>query len=75
MNKIYFVVLLSAVVFGAYFYGVNITKVKCSENNLIQNQKQQESVLQNKRIIHERVYKTSLSDIRRILHNEYTIAE
>lgn len=79
MNKIYLIVFVGAMICGAYFYGVNITNVKCvaqnAQNNLIQNEKHQEQFLQNQRIIHETVYKTGLADIRRILRDEYTIAE
>lgn len=66
-------------IFGAYFYGVNITNAKCDmkhmQNNLIQNEQQQKQFFQHQRIIHENVYKTGVGDIRRILRDEYTIAE
>ena len=75
MNKIYFIVLISAFVFGAYFYGLNITNAKCrekqSQNNLIEIQQ----IERNKRIIRDTVYKTGVRDIRRILRDKYTIAE
>ena len=75
MGKMYLIIAISAIVFGAYFYGVNITKAKCNveytQNNLNQIQK----IKQNKKDIHETVYKTSMGDIRRILYDKYTIAE
>ncbi len=75
MNKMYFIVLISALIFGAYFYGTNISNMKCREkqanNNLIEIQQTEK----NKRIIHDTVYKTGVRDIRRILRDKYTIAE
>ncbi|MBQ6011798.1 MAG: hypothetical protein IJL23_01630 [Alphaproteobacteria bacterium] len=75
MKKIYFIVAIGALIFGAYFYGVNITHAKCrekqSQNNLVEIQ----NIEQNKRIIHDTVYKTGMRNIRRILHDKYTIAE
>lgn len=75
MNKIYLVLLVGALVCGAYFYGANITNVKChneiAQNNLVEIQETQK----NKREIHEIVYKTGTIDIRRILCDKYTIAE
>ena len=66
---------ISALILGAYFYGVNITNAKCrekqSQNNLVEIQ----NIEQNKRIIHDTVYKTGMGDIRRILRDKYTIAE
>ena len=75
MPKIYFIVLISAIVFGAYFYGKAKCQFDVAQDNLIRNQKQQELYLKSQRIIHENVYKTGVADIRRILRDKYTIAE
>lgn len=75
MTKIYLMLLLGAVVIGAYFYGVNITNVKCREKNAINNLTEIQHMEQNKRDIHDTVYKTGVADIRRILRDKYTIAE
>jgi hypothetical protein len=60
---------------GAYFYGRNIENAKCKsqylQNNLIFNQQHQEK----QKVIHDKVYKTGVADIRRILHDKYTIAD
>ena len=60
---------------GAYFYGRTVGISKCEIHNF---QNQIETVEQNQikqRIINDTVYKTGLGDIRRILHDKYTIAE
>ena len=79
MNKLYLVILISVIVVGSYFYGSNVADAKCkmrvaqesvkiAENSRIQD-------ITNKRIINENVYKTGVGDLRRILHDKYTIAE
>jgi len=60
---------------GAYFYGVNITNAKCQIRQTEQQNKNATQIIQNQRVIHDTVYKTGLVDIRRILHDKYTIAE
>lgn len=75
MNKIYFVMIASAIILGAYFYGVNITNVKCRERQANNNISEIQHIENNKRIIHDTVYKTGVRDIRRILRDKYTIAE
>lgn len=75
MNRVYFVILMGALIMGAYFYGVNITNVKCREKNAINNLTEIQHMEQNKRDIHDTVYKTGLADIRRILRDKYTVAE
>lgn len=75
MVKLYFIVLLGTIVFGAYFYGANIAKAKCQMRFLQENNQKQELFIQDKKEIHEKVYKTGLGDIRRILCDKYTIAE
>ena len=75
MSKIYFLILISALIFGAYFYGVNITNAKCREIQANNNIAEIQQTDKNKREIHDMVYKTGLRDIRRILRDKYTIAE
>ena len=75
MNKLYLILLFCAFAYGAYVFGKTKCQLNVAQNNLVQNQKQQELFLQRKRIIHENVYKTGVADIRRILRDEYTIAE
>ena len=75
MIKVYLMILIGAFVMGAYFYGVNITNAKCREKNATNNLTEIQYLEQNKREIHDTVYKTGVADIRRILRDKYTIAE
>lgn len=75
MIKLYLTILICAIVYGAFFYGKNVGASKCE----IQKLHNQIYVIdQNKtkeRNINDMVYKTGVRDIRRILHDKYTIAE
>ena len=75
MNKIYFLLAICALILGAYFYGANIADAKCQMRQLAENTQKQNLNIKNQRIIHDTVYKTGISDVRRILHDKYTIAE
>lgn len=75
MSKIYLMVLLGALVLGAYFYGANIERAKCRIQYLQQEQQFQEKNIKNQRGIHDKVYKTGVADIRGILRDKYTIAD
>ena len=79
MNKIYLLFGFCAILYGAYFYGINITKAKCQARIATENlqtfqyfQQQNNTIKRNN---HEIVYKTGVGDIRRILRDKYTIAE
>ena len=79
MNKIYLFVAIGAMIYGAYFYGVNVTDAKChakfANDNLQNFQEIQKQITQNKKENHEIVYKTAVRDIRSILRDKYTISE
>ena len=79
MNKLYLIIGIGAVVYGAYFYGVNIAKAKCKMQVATENLQTFQDIQQKntitKRQNHEIVYKTGVGDIRRILRDKYTIAE
>lgn len=75
MTRIYFIILIGALVTGAYFYGVNIGRTKCETKYLQNNLQETQQTQQNKKVIHDTVYKTGVADIRRILFDRYTIAE
>ena len=79
MIKIYFIVAMGAIVIGAYFYGANISDAKCkmrvAQQNLENSEQNHIQYIQNKRIINDKVYKIGVTDLRRILHDKYTIAE
>ena len=75
MNKIYVVALFGALCTVFYFYGLNVGKSKCEIKNIQQQINTVQETKQKERIINEKVYKTGVGDIRRILHNEYTIKQ
>lgn len=75
MNKIYIFALFCALCAVFYFYGMNVGKSKCEIKNVQQQINQVKTNKQQERIINEKVYKTGVDDIRRILHNEYTIKQ
>lgn len=79
MNKIYLLFGFGIVICGAYFYGANVADAKCrakiAQENLEQIQHVRKQNIINKRTTHEIVYKTGMGDIRRILHDKYSIAE
>ena len=79
MNKLYFFMVIVAVVAGAYFCGANIADANCRARVARQNIENltdfQNQIIKNKRTNHEIVYKTSLCDIRRILRDKYSIVE
>ena len=75
MNKIYLIIVFSAFIMGAYFYGFNIANSKCQNKQLQNNIFEIQQIQQNKKEIHDTVYKTGVVDIRRILRDKYTIAE
>ena len=75
MTKLYLIMLICIIFFGAFFYGKNVGVSKC-EKQYLQNQinitEQQNT---NERLINETVYKTGVADIRRILRDKYSITE
>ena len=79
MSKVYIIILCCCLIVSAYLYGVNITNAKCrmrvAQETLQKIENQQKQILQNKRVLHDKVYKTGTVDIRRILQSKYTIAE
>ena len=75
MNKIYLIILTSALILGAYFYGANITNIRCREQIAQNNFNQIQQTEKNKKEIHDKVIKTGVADIRRILRDKYTIKE
>ena len=75
MNKIYFILLFLWCVFGAFVCGGKIADAKCQMRIAQESKIQIEQILQNNRILDDKVYKTGVSDIRRILQSEYSIAE
>ena len=75
MTKLYLTVAVCAIIIGAYFYGRNISNIKCRASYLQNELNQNIQNYNNQRIIHDTVYKTGVDDIRRILFDKYSIAE
>lgn len=75
MTKIYLIILICAIIIGAFFYGKNVGISKCEIQNLQNQINTTEQSQQNERNINDTVYKTGVRDIRRILYDKYTIAE
>ena len=75
MDKFYFVCMLGCCVIGAFYCGGKIADAKCHAQFVTELKKQTEQSLINNRNLNEKVYKTGVADIRRILQSEYTISE
>ena len=75
MSKLYLIGLIGALCTTFYFYGVGIGRYKCEIQNVQHQINTINKVKQQDRVINEKVYKTGVSDIRRILHDKYTISE
>jgi len=75
MIKLYLTILICAIVCGAFFYGKNVGTSECEMKKLHNQIDTTEQYQIKERNINDKVYKTGLRDIRRILHDKYTIAE
>lgn len=75
MNKIYVALLFIGVVLGAFVCGGKIANAKCQMRIAQTSKTQVEQSLYNNRILNDKVYKTGVADIRRILQSEYSIAD
>lgn len=75
MAKVYIILLIGALVFGAFFYGKNVGVSKCEIQNLQNQINTTEQNQINERNINDTVFKTGVADIRRILRDKYSIAE
>ena len=70
MIKLYMFILIGALCTVFYFYGSKCEIKNYTEQINISNQNDKQ-----KRILNDTVYKTGVRDIRRILHDKYTIGE
>ena len=75
MTKIYMFILIGALCTVFYFYGLNVGKSKCEIKNYTEQINISNQNDKQKRILNDTVYKTGVRDIRRILHDKYTIGE
>ncbi len=78
MNK-YLILCVLIIIVGSYFTGNKIAYTKCRMQTVTESLKiseqQQKQNIYNQRIVHDKVYKTGVSDIRHILQSKYTIAD
>jgi len=73
--KVYLIIAVGCIIFGAYEFGLQIAHKKC-EVNAAQNQTNEiVKTISIQRISDEKVYHTGVDDIRRILRTKYSIAE
>ena len=73
--KLYLIIALCVIVCGAFFYGKSAGVSKCEIQNFQNQINITEQNNSKERNINDTVYKTGVRDIRRILHDKYTIAE
>ena len=74
MIRGYLIMCVCAMLIGAFFYGKNVGISKCEIKNFQNQINETEQSKTNERILDDTVYKTGVRDIRRILHDKYTIA-
>ena len=67
--------MVCAIVFGAYFFGENRGAFKCQTQHLEKQIEKIEQTKNTKRILNDKVYRTDMYDIRRVLRDKYTIGE
>lgn len=73
--KIYLIIAVGCIIFGAYEFGLQSARGKC-EVKVAQNQTNEiVKTIFIQRASDEKVYHTGVDDIRRILHTKYSIAE
>lgn len=75
MTRIYLAALICAAIFFAYFIGRHVESIKC--DGRIADAISQRIIIDTKIIeeTNETVFHTGLRDVRRILHEKYTITE
>lgn len=67
--------LICTIFIGAFFYGKHVGISKCEIQNLQNQITKDEKNKINERNINDKVFKTGVADIRRILRDKYSIAE
>lgn len=75
MLRIYIWVVGLMIVVGAYWVGGRIATAKCKQNVAITQNKRLFEMYEIKRCVNEKTFNTRLGDIRRVLHDKYTIAD
>lgn len=75
MTRFYYVALVGATIFLAYVTGQHVGNIKCDRRIA---QTSYDQIVTNNKIIeqtNEKVFHTGVRNMRRILHDKYTIAE
>ncbi|MBP3397311.1 MAG: hypothetical protein J6K82_00075 [Alphaproteobacteria bacterium] len=75
MNRFYFVLAGVTAIFFTYCVGVDDGYEKCLRENLSDTALQQMQIIKIKEKVNEDVVNTGVGDIRRVLHEKYTIHE
>lgn len=75
MNKLYFCGAAVAIAAALYFCGRGVGAARCRADTVAQSLQTQAQIIKKTEKINETVLRTGLGDIRRIMHEKYTIAE
>lgn len=75
MKNMYLFGTIGLAVLLAYFAGRGVGMARCQANMAAQSSQTQIQIIKQTEKINETVLRTNLGDIRRIMHEKYTIAE
>ena len=75
MNKFWLVGAVAAVAAALYFCGRSVGMARCRADSASRSVQTQIQIIRQTEKINETVLRTNLGDIRRVMHEKYTIAE
>lgn len=75
MYKLYFIALIGALVVGAYVWGGQVANEKCRGRYLARAWEIQSETQKIQEKVNAESFNRGVDDIRRFLHEKYTIAE
>lgn len=73
--RFYIILMICALVFGAYFSGRAVGRVEMREKCKVSGAVQYVQTIKQREKVNEQTNHTAVRDIRRILREKYTIAE
>ena len=73
--KQYLIIAVAVIIAGAYFFGLRIGRMRCVIDSVRAQSNEIVNIMDIKRDTDEKVFNTDMRDIRRVLHEKYTIAE
>ena len=73
--KQYLIVAVVIIIAGTYFFGLRIGRARCVIDSMHAQSNEITNIMDIKRDTDEKVFNTGMRDIRRVLHEKYTIAE